>query len=60
VYWLAQRLARRPTRTLVDKESGDEVVLRQAHTMFFVPMRYWAMLYALVGIALLILGLVGG
>ena len=36
------------------------MVLRQAHTMFFVPMRYWAMLYALVGIALLILGLVGG
>ena len=40
VYWLAQRLARRPSRTLIDKETGKDVVLREAHTIFYIPMRY--------------------
>ena len=57
VYLLAQRLARRPSRTLIDKETGQEVVLRQVHTMFYVPMRYWAMFYALVGAVLVVSGL---
>ncbi len=50
VFVLAQLLAARPVRELVDKATGQDVVLRQRHTMFFVPMRYWAILWAVIGI----------
>ncbi|MFL5778974.1 MAG: hypothetical protein ACJ761_08535 [Chloroflexota bacterium] len=57
---LTARLDRRPVRTLVDKETGEEVVLREHHTMFFVPLRYWVSLEAIVGVALIVLGLIQG
>jgi hypothetical protein len=50
IYWLAARIDRRPARTLIDKESGQEVVLRERHTMFFIPLRSWAWVYAVGGV----------
>ena len=35
-------LAARPGRTVIDKETGQEIILRQSHTLFWVPLRYWA------------------
>jgi hypothetical protein len=28
-------------RTIIDKETGREEVLRQSHTLFFIPVRFW-------------------
>ena len=57
VYLLGRRLDRRPGRTMVDKATGQEVVLRDSHTLFFVPMKYWAWLLAIVGLVVLVVGL---
>jgi hypothetical protein len=55
LYWFSQRITRtRPARTLVDKETGQEVVLHEKHTFFFVPIRYWAVLYAAIGAILVV------
>lgn len=58
ILWtMAKRLAARPVRTLVDKETGEEVVLREQHTMFWIPIRYWAIFYAGLGAIVLVAGL---
>jgi hypothetical protein len=57
VYLLGKRLDARPGRTMVDKATGQEVVLRDAHTLFFVGMKYWAWLFAIGGIVLLVVAL---
>jgi hypothetical protein len=49
LWWMAKKLAARPTRVLVDKETGEEVTLSERHTMFYIPLRYWAIFFAIVG-----------
>ncbi len=42
--WLAGAwLAARPGRAVIDKESGQEMVLRPSHTLFWIPVRFWAL-----------------
>lgn len=50
VYLFAKRIEARPTRTLIDKETGQEVVLRERHTFFFIPLRYWSVIYLVGGL----------
>lgn len=42
VWFVGRYLNNRPGRVLVDKETGEEVVLRPRAAFFFVPMQYWA------------------
>jgi hypothetical protein len=37
-------LNRRPGRTLRDEATGERVTLRSAHSLFWVPMEYWAII----------------
>ena len=57
IYLLGNRLEARPGRTMIDKETGQEVVLRGAHTLFFVRLRYWAWISAILGVVLVIVGI---
>lgn len=57
IYLLGKRLDARPGRTMIDKETGKEVVLRGAHTLFFVRLRYWAWISVILGAVLLVVGL---
>lgn len=38
-------------RTVIDKETGSELVLKAKHDFFFIPMKYWAYLLMLIGVA---------
>ncbi len=38
---LGRYLHSKPTRTLIDPQTNEVVLLRPSHTLFFVPMRYW-------------------
>jgi hypothetical protein len=60
IFMLARRLSRRPKRVLVDKETGQEVVLEESHTLWFVPLRFWAALLAVGGAVVIVIGLVAG
>src|SRR5437773_1687891 len=46
LWFLGRALNNRPGRTLIDKESGQEVVVRRSHTFFWVKMEYWGILIA--------------
>jgi ABC-type amino acid transport system permease subunit len=39
----------RKTRKLTDTETGEPVVIRPSHTMFFVPMPYWSIICLALG-----------
>jgi hypothetical protein len=60
VHLLARRLALRPSRVLIDKATGQEVTLRERHTMWFIPIRYWAFFWAILGLVLIVAGIVIG
>ena len=53
VYVLAKKLDT-PTRTLVDKATGETVVIKRKHTLFFIPMEIWAGILAIVSIYILV------
>ena len=43
VNWLVGvRLNRRPGRELIDPRTGERVLLRRRHRLFWVPMQYWS------------------
>jgi hypothetical protein len=50
VVWLLALRLDQPGRQLVDPKTGQVVVLRKKHTLFFVPMKYVALFMA--GVAL--------
>lgn len=42
------------SRELVDAQTGERVVLRRSHTMFFIPVHVWAYVLGAVGLMLLV------
>jgi ABC-type amino acid transport system permease subunit len=57
--WFVGRYLRgRKARTLIDKQTGEEVIMKPSHSLFFIPMDYWGPILAVVGLALLVKDLV--
>lgn len=50
-WWAGRRLNARPGRELVDPTTGETVVLRQRHSLFFVPMEWWSVVLLLAAAA---------
>lgn len=40
--WFSGKALEGPGRLVIDKETGEEMILRRRHTLFFIPMKYWA------------------
>jgi hypothetical protein len=47
-------LRSRPARTVIDKKTGKEMVLRRSHSLFFIPMVYWGPIFIAMGLYFLI------
>lgn len=43
------------SRTLVDPETGEAVVLRRRHSLFFIPVQYWSIPCVILAVVLLAL-----
>lgn len=52
VYLLGLQL-NKPGRTLVDPATGQTVILRRRHTLFWIPLQYLAGIIALIGLVML-------
>jgi hypothetical protein len=53
--WLTDiLLSRGPSRVLVDEKTGERVALAKKHDFFFIPMRWWGAVVAVIGIVLLV------
>lgn len=56
IWLLSNYLGRRPGRVVIDKATGQELTLGNAHDLFFVPLRYWPAILVLAGLAFAIAG----
>jgi len=41
-WFLGDYLRKRPGRVVIDKQTGKEFTLRKTHSLFFIPMHWWA------------------
>ena len=48
-----------PGRVLVDPATGEQVVLKQGHSMFFIPLEWWGPIFAVLGVLFAIASLLG-
>ena len=53
VFLISQRL-NTPGRTLVDPNTGQAIVLRRRHTLFFIPLQWIAAVIAVAGLYFLV------
>jgi hypothetical protein len=53
VYFLALWLDRQPGRVMIDKATGQEVVLKRRHALFFIPVRFWVYIFFALGVLFL-------
>lgn len=42
------------TKTLIDKETGQEVILKPNHSLFWIPMQYWGPIFAAHSLIILV------
>ena len=49
VWWLGVRWKDEDARTLIDKDTGREVVIRRKDALFFIPMHYWGPILCALG-----------
>ena len=52
VWFVGARLNNAPGRVLVDPESGQKVELKKRHTLFWIPMQWFGLVIAAVGVGM--------
>ena len=62
IVWVIWALLRkRKARTVIDKETGQEIILdRGNHSMFFVPLHLWGPLLIVISLVLFVVELIRG
>ena len=56
VIWIVGKKLNSPTksRTLIDKQTGQEIIVKPDHSLFFIKMQYWAFIVGSIGIIMVI------
>jgi hypothetical protein len=44
IWFMGRWLNGRPQKILVDPESGERVILIGEHSLYWIPMQYWALI----------------
>ena len=52
---VAERWNREPGRILVDQATGEQVNLKRADSLFFIPIWYWSFILCAIGVLSLLL-----
>ena len=58
IYPLGRRLNGAEGRVMVDKQTGQEVVIKPVHSLFFIRMEYWGLAALAGGLIGLVIGAV--
>lgn len=53
-WFMGKKWNQKNTRTLVDKESGQEVTLKPNHSLFWIKMEYWGLIFGVLGLVVLV------
>ena len=55
-YGLHRLLLLERGRVVIDKQTGQEIVLRSNHSLFFIPVRWWPLVFTILGVVFAIVG----
>ena len=58
-YGLYRLLLRQKGRVVIDKETGQEIVLRPSHSLFFVDVKWWPAILVVLGVVFAVVGVAG-
>jgi hypothetical protein len=53
IYGIARYFDSQPGKVVIEKNTGNEIVLKKAHSLFFVPMKYWPYVMLVLGVVFL-------
>ena len=53
VWVIGEILHKRKGKVVIEKETGKEIELKSNHALFFVPMRFWGPILAVLGVVFL-------
>lgn len=59
VLMLGKYLNRRPGRVRIDKETGEEVMVKSNHSLFFIKVEYWGYILWILGVIFLFITTTG-
>lgn len=52
--WFMGRKWNSVAQTMIDKDSGEEVILKPNHSLFWIKMQYWGPFFAVLGLIILV------
>ena len=55
-WFLGRYLNGRPARVVIDKATGQEVLVKPKHDLMFIKLEYWGAIFCVIGLAVLIRG----
>ncbi|MDR2678939.1 MAG: hypothetical protein LBB51_05820 [Zoogloeaceae bacterium] len=55
LWFLGRWLNNRPEKILVDTESGERLVYKPRHSLFWIPLQYWGIIWLTGGLAAMFL-----
>ncbi len=41
-------------KSFIDKETGQEIVIRPNHSLFWIKMQYWGVIFGIIGVVILV------
>jgi hypothetical protein len=59
VLWPIGQRMNSGAQVLVDKATGQEVILKPGHSLFFIPVQYWSPILAVIAVLMIIVGIIG-
>ena len=55
---IGKRLNRNNNRRLIDPETNEEVILKSNHSLFFIKLQYWGVIFGIASVLLFITELI--
>ena len=56
---IGKRLNRKQGRRLIDPETNEEIILKDNHSLFFLKLEYWGILWGFITVLVLIVEITG-
>jgi len=50
IYFIGNKLNNKPGRLLTDPETNEQVILKDTHDLFWIPLQYWGFIIAGISI----------
>ncbi len=52
IYGTSSYLEKKPGRSLIDKVTGEEVIIKSKHDLFYIPLKHWSFIVVVIGLVL--------